>query len=177
MAPGPKHYKPPRRGAAAEQVMVHPGMDRCLLAALAGLLPGIEPRYAAPILAHCYGPLPGAAIALAEAVFLATVLAYAADRLWRLALAILPPYTRERLEARIDAARRRVHSMTARLGAIGLAAFVAVPLPVTGIYTGALVAALLGIPFRVAAVALAAGGAASVLLTLLPYLGVRAVLG
>ncbi|NOZ88988.1 MAG: small multi-drug export protein [Crenarchaeota archaeon] len=149
----------------------------CLLALAMGLLPGFEPRYAAPILAHCYGTAAAALLASAEAVLLAAVLAYLADRAWRLALILLPPDVRGRLEERIDRARRRVHGLVARYGALGLAVFVAVPLPVTGIYTGAVVAALLGIPRRYAAPALAAGGVASVAITLALYAGARAVAG
>lgn len=44
-----------------------------------------------------------------------------------------------------------------RWGPVGLFLFVAVPLPVTGLYTGSLVAHVLGIPFRPALFALSLG--------------------
>lgn len=56
-------------------------------------------------------------------------------------------------------------------GGFALFAFVAVPLPGTGVWTGALIGALLGIPARRAAPALALGVVAAGLLVLLASLG------
>lgn len=52
---------------------------------------------------------------------------------------------------------RRRGRMAERYGPIGLALFVAVPLPVTGAWTGSIVAFLLGMEFRRAFPAIAAG--------------------
>lgn len=63
--------------------------------------------------------------------------------------------------------RARHSAMIARLGAFALVLFVAVPLPATGAWTGALVAYLFGIPFRYAFPLIALGvGIAGVIVTL-----------
>jgi len=152
-------------------------VDKCVLGLLLGLLPGFEPRYAAPLLIACYGAV-GAAAAVAEAVALAAALSLLVDRLWGLLLHAsrrLRPLSV--LVARVEKARARASGLVERYEALGLALFVAVPLPVTGIYTGAAVALLLGLPRRASFAALAAGGVASVLLTSLLAGGARAVIG
>ena len=137
----------------------------CLLWAVLGLAPGFEPRYAAPLLLSCYGAA-GVFIALAEAFLLALVLSTAVERLWRLLLALSGKYpVLQRLVERVYRARRKASGLVEKYEALGLAVFVAAPLPVTGIYTGAAVAMLLGLPRRATFTALAAGGAASVLIT------------
>lgn len=60
----------------------------------------------------------------------------------------------ERLFART---RRRFRPAVARLGALALIAVVAVPLPVTGAWTGSLIAFLFGVPFRRALPLIGAG--------------------
>lgn len=140
--------------------------------ALAGLLPGLEPRYAFPLLAVRLGLLPALAVAAAETLALALALPLVAERAWlllvrwggRLGIA-------SRVTARIERAREKARRLVSRYGVPGLAVFVAIPLPVTGIYTGAVVAALLGVPRAKAGVALAAGGMAALLLVALPALG------
>ena len=139
-------------------------VDRCLLGFLAGLLPGLEPRYGVVLLSRCL-PLPLAvAVALVEALLLAVALAWLAEWGLRVLLPRLPGGLRGRVEARLAAARERLRGRMERLGVAALALFVAAPLPLTGLYTGAAVAALLGVPRRDALIALAAGGSASVLL-------------
>ncbi len=150
-------------------------MDKCLAALLLGLMPVFEPRYAAPMLYHCYG-VPGALAALGEAVLLAALLTLLVEKLWELLLAAhsrLPVLGR--LVERVERAREKAGSMLERYGTLGLALFVAVPLPVTGIYTGAAVALLLGLRPRHMFAALAAGGTASVAITLTPIVLVHHV--
>jgi uncharacterized membrane protein len=67
---------------------------------------------------------------------------------------------------------RRLKGYIDRWGLPGLALFVAIPLPATGMYTGAAAAALLGIRGWRLLAALAAGGALSVAIT-----GAAAALG
>ena len=139
----------------------------CLFSLVAGLLPVVEPRYAAPVLLRCYG-LAGVLAAFVEVAVLAVALALLVDRLWLLLLRLSRRYRfLEGLVARVEAARERARGLVEKYEALGLAVFVAAPLPVTGMYTGAAVALLLGLPRRDTALALAAGGAASVALTLL----------
>ena len=142
-----------------------PDSGALVLAALAmGLLPGFEPRYAVPLLYAALGPL-GVVLAAIEALLLAAALTLLVDRLLSLAEALA---SRSRLLSRLygafEARRRRVASRLSRVGAVGLAAFVAVPLPVTGMYTGAAVALLMGLSGARLYAALASGGLASVVL-------------
>lgn len=63
--------------------------------------------------------------------------------------------------------RRRHSTMIARLGAAALVLLVAIPLPATGAWTGALVAHVFGIPFRYAFPLIVVGvGIAGVIVTL-----------
>ncbi|AEJ61638.1 small multi-drug export protein [Spirochaeta thermophila DSM 6578] len=72
------------------------------------------------------------------------------------ALLGIPVYHRiaERL---LERARRKVHDQVERYGMWGLMVFVAVPLPVTGAYTGTLGAWILGLPLRKTAPAVTLG--------------------
>jgi len=135
--------------------------------ALAGLLPGVEPRYAYLLgLALGLSPLESLAVSAATTLLLAAVLTVfvsivdplleracgRAPRRWNPACAYL-------------AVRRWSGSRGARLveryGPLGIILLVAVPLPATGMYTGALAAALLGLRGFKLMASLAIGGLAS----------------
>ena len=134
--------------------------------ALTGLLPAFEPRYALPLLAAEIGFVPAFMIAAVEAVLLSLLLPSVAQRAWSLLLAYSGRFrVLDILIARIEAARRKARRLTSKYGLLGLALFVAVPLPITGIYTGAVVSVLLGIDANRARAALAVGGIASLALT------------
>ncbi|MDI6718025.1 MAG: small multi-drug export protein [Methanomicrobiales archaeon] len=64
-----------------------------------------------------------------------------------------------------------------RWGTFALFLFVALPVPVTGAWSGAAAAFIFGIQFRHALPAIAAGAAVAALITTLPTLGVLGVLG
>lgn len=68
--------------------------------------------------------------------------------------------------------RRRFSAQFARWGAVALVAFVAVPLPLTGAWTGCLVAFLFGIPFRQAFSLIGLGVAIAGLIVMLSTLGI-----
>lgn len=68
--------------------------------------------------------------------------------------------------------RERHSAMIERLGAIALVLFVAVPLPATGAWTGALVAHLFGIPFKYAFPLIAVGVCIAGIVVTLATLGV-----
>ncbi len=73
--------------------------------------------------------------------------------------------------------RRRRRRGVERYGALGIVPFVAVPLPVTGAWTGTALAYVFGIPFRYAFPAISAGvGIAGVIVTL-SSLGALRLLG
>lgn len=148
-----------------------------VVALLMGLMPGFEPRYTLPVLAVRLGILPALLLASLEVLLLSVLLPIVAQQAWRLLLA----YSERlrvlgKLVTRIEVARQRAHRLTSRYGLLGLALFVAVPLPVTGIYTGAVVS-LLGIDARKAAIALAMGGLASLAIVSLLTLGVQLAQG
>lgn len=68
--------------------------------------------------------------------------------------------------------QRRHSAMIARLGAAALVLFVAVPLPATGAWTGALVAHIFGIPFKYAFPLIAVGVCIAGVIVTLATLGV-----
>ena len=72
----------------------------------------------------------------------------------------------------VERVRRRVHPYVERWGAVGLTIFVAVPLPGTGVWTGSLAAFLLGMGRGKTALALLLGGLLSILITVVPSLGI-----
>ncbi|MCS7197526.1 MAG: small multi-drug export protein [Candidatus Bipolaricaulota bacterium] len=71
--------------------------------------------------------------------------------------------------------RRRQSVLMARLGAMALVLLVAIPLPATGAWTGALVAHVFGIPFRYALPLIAVGVCLAGVLVTLATLGVIAL--
>ncbi len=73
------------------------------------------------------------------------------DRLFRIG------WLRRHIQTRIESARRSAEATMERYGLLGLAAFVAIPLPGTGAYTGCLAAFLLGMDRRKASLAVALG--------------------
>ena len=75
----------------------------------------------------------------------------------------------------VERARRKVHAAVERWGYWGLAVFVAIPLPLTGAWTGALGAWVLGMEVRKSLAAVAAGVlVAGVVVTLVAFFGIRA---
>ncbi|MEB3773860.1 MAG: small multi-drug export protein [Desulfurococcales archaeon] len=135
------------------------------LVAVVGLLPGFEPRYA--ILLGAYLGLPTLTvllIAVLEVALLSTLLSTlieVLDRVLAGAKTLGGYYRRYRSNV-----VRRARGHIERWGGLGLVIFVAIPLPATGIYTGALAGALLGIHGRRLAAYLALGGLVSVAITL-----------
>jgi len=71
----------------------------------------------------------------------------------------------------IERVRKKAHPYVERWGFIGLTVFVAIPLPGTGIWTGALAAYILAIEMRQTVPALILGGLLSMAITLGPALG------
>ncbi len=71
----------------------------------------------------------------------------------------------------VERVRKKAHPYVEKWGFIGLTIFVAIPLPGTGIWTGALAAYLLGIGRRQTVPALILGGLLSMAITLGPALG------
>ncbi len=71
----------------------------------------------------------------------------------------------------VERVRRKAHPYVEKWGFIGLTVFVAIPLPGTGVWTGALAAYLLAIEKKQTVPALILGGLLSMAITLGPALG------
>ena len=57
----------------------------------------------------------------------------------------------------IERARKKLHDKVERFGYWGVMIFVAIPLPITGAWTGAIIAVLLGLKFRYASISITIG--------------------
>ncbi|USS41701.1 COG2426 family protein [Thermococcus aggregans] len=71
----------------------------------------------------------------------------------------------------VERVRKKAHPYVEKWGFLGLVVFVAMPLPGTGIWTGSLAAYIFGIEKRKTIPALVVGGLLSILITLIPSLG------
>lgn len=137
---------------------------------VASVTPGVEPRYAY-ILGVALGLHPMASLAVSAASTIALAAGLAAF------VTVVDPL----LESACSARRHplnpaclylrvrgwsggRGRRAVERWGALGLVALIALPLPATGMYTGAMAAALLGVRGVRLAAALALGGLASLAL-------------
>lgn len=75
----------------------------------------------------------------------------------------------------IERAREKVHTHISRYGYLGIVLFVAIPLPVTGAYTGTLGAWVLGMEKKKTFLAVAAGVLiAGVIVTVISFFGIEA---
>ena len=76
----------------------------------------------------------------------------------------------------VDRARRKVHAKVEKYGYLGVALFVAIPLPITGAYTGALGAWVLGLDPKKTYLAVLLGVViAATVVTLVTFLGIEAL--
>jgi uncharacterized membrane protein len=58
------------------------------------------------------------------------------------------PWVAKRVEPWLARARRKLHPMVEKYGTVGIAIFIGVPLPGSGVYTGAVGAYLIGVEWR-----------------------------
>ena len=138
-----------------------------LLAFLLGLAPGFEARYSVPLCIAIGGSIPlCVAAGLAAAAVLSVLLPAAGGKL----VARIPP-----LEARARRVAERIRGRWEKAVEVGLALFVAAPLPATGVWSGAAVSVVLGLEARKASVALLIGAAASIAATTVLAAAARAV--
>ncbi|ABM80444.1 small multi-drug export protein [Hyperthermus butylicus] len=148
-----------------------------LTAIVLGLAPGFEPRYTLLLLAAMLGTAPAIAIAVVEVVMLSLALSLLVEK-----LEVLLERMGPRMPAAwliLERARRlaeKHRGLVERYGALGLAAFVAIPLPFTGMYTGSLVALILGFTRKERLVSLLAGGLASLVLVSTPLIAAENLL-
>ncbi|MEM1619560.1 MAG: small multi-drug export protein [Fervidicoccaceae archaeon] len=153
--------------------MVSP--DRAMAILLLSLAPGFEGRYAV-LTALAMGLEPAAALLLASlgTAVLALALPVSLDRLERAILRRKRLNSIGRLyEKYVESTRRRISPYVNRYGPLGLALFVALPLPLTGLWSGAIAASVLGMDRARAALALLTGGLAAELVVLLPLAALK----
>jgi len=145
---------------------------RELIVFLLSLLPSFEARYAIFVgLSMGLDITTCIIIAVLAVLTLSTMLVTAMDVLDRVLQGFA--YSRYHVARKIHElysryvlnVRKRVSKYVERYGVLGLTIFVAVPLPATGIWTGALAAYLLGIDRRKAWIALVVGGMLSIIIT------------
>ncbi len=152
-------------------------VDPYLAVAITGLLPGVEPRYAYLLgLALGLDPLESLLVSVASTMLLAfilTVFVSIVDPLLVFACERRPArWNLACMYARIRAwSGRRGARLVERYGPLGVFLLVAVPLPATGMYTGALAAALLGLRGLRLLASLALGGLASLAIVYLTSTG------
>ncbi|MDD1653046.1 MAG: small multi-drug export protein [Methanomicrobiales archaeon] len=143
---------------------------------LLGAIPMFEARYAIPAaLVAGYQPLEAFLLALAgnllPIVPLLLLLGPVSDFLIR------HSRTCDRFFTWLFERTRRQMEGRERVGALALFAFVAVPLPFTGAWSGCAAAFVFGIPFRYAFPAIALGAVVAALITSLPTLGILSLSG
>ena len=142
-----------------------------LIVLLLSLLPSVEPRYAIVIGVSLGMPLHKALlVGAASNLILSVVLVLVADK----ALRVLKALSAKRgplgrLASRYLSARDKLASRMKmgyeKWGLAALIAFIALPLPATGVYTGALAAVTLGITGAKLLAVLVIGGLLSMLIT------------
>jgi len=142
------------------------GGNSYILIAIAGIMPGLEPRYSILI-----GIYLGLDLALITIISVIEVLGLS------LALTLVIGYLDKVLEGipvlsrTYQRYRKRVmlkaKSKVDKWGSLGLVIFIAIPLPATGIYTGSLAGLLLGFRGLRLTIILVAGGLLSLSITLL----------
>ncbi len=131
---------------------------------IASLMPGFEGRYAIVVaISLSLDPLISFVVVMTASIVLAIALAYLVsivdellNRVARLE-GLIGRLANSYLQ-RINSMRSKVSVYVKKYGVLGLALFVAIPLPVTGIWTGALIAYLLGLRRRHSIIALVIGG-------------------
>ena len=133
-----------------------------------GLLPSIEPRYTVPACILVNNPLPTCIIiGIVDVALLSVALAYAMTPLDSILQRL--PILSHLYERYLDRVRKQ--AMKFKQASITmLTIFVATPLPGTGIWTGALLAYLIGLKRKDTLTILLAGGLLSLIITVAPTL-------
>jgi len=139
------------------------------------LLPIAELRGGLPYaLASGLSPVPAYLLCVAANSLVAPLTFLFLSSLHRL-LDLWPAYHRA-FEKLVDRTRRRIHGSVERYGYWGLLLFVAVPFPLTGAYTGALGAWVLGMrPWKAALFIVLGVALAGVVVSLVYLLGIRSL--
>lgn len=139
---------------------------------IVSLLPGIEPRYGL-VVGVVFFNLPlwrALLVSVAAVLLLSTILPVAVDALFRVLTRISTRFKpvgqiHGLLSRLAERSARKAQPSVEKYRLLGLIVFVAIPLPLTGIYTGALAAYILGLRGPRVYLALAAGGLASIMIT------------
>ncbi len=145
------------------------------------LAPGFEGRYAIPLgVALGLEPLESFITACLGVVFLSlllpTLLPLVDRAIEKLRdMPLVGSFARFYLTY-VGRVRARARPYVERYGLLGLTVFVAVPLPATGVWTGAIAAHVLGMPWKKTVLALVLGGLTSNVISLLACTGALLVL-
>lgn len=146
------------------------GIDPHIATLLLSMLPVVEPRYALVIAVTLYGMsiIDALAISLVGLIILSILLVVAVERLiysGKYGVLSRVPLVRRLVYWVEERSMGRASPIVERYGWIGLVVFIAVPLPMTGVYTGTVAGLLLGIEDKKLFYALLAGGVVSILIT------------
>ncbi len=134
----------------------------CALAALLSVLPVVEVRGSIPYLIALKCPYYYLVASYLASTLTGIAVYFLLEEILRIARAFAARFWKggERLLDRlIERTQRRASEKVEKYGTIGLALFVAVPLPGTGVWTGALAGYLLGLRPKDVTLALAIGNA------------------
>jgi len=134
---------------------------------LIGLLPSIEPRYSVPTCILANNALTTCiAVGILDVILLSAVLAYTIDFLDSTLQRSIFSYIYEKYLNRIREQATKIKQASLTM----LIIFIAIPLPGTGIWSGALLAYVLGLKRKDALVALLVGGLLGLAITTIPTL-------
>ena len=146
-------------------------LNSVLLLFVLSLLPTFEGRYAVIVGIKLFDPYIAIFIASIANIVLSVVLANAMPLLDKV-FYLFTQYRSQILKTigelyfrYLNNVRRRAKPYIERYGVLGLIIFVAIPLPATGIWTGAIAAYILGFTKRNALISLIIGGMLSVAIT------------
>jgi uncharacterized membrane protein len=139
------------------------------------LIPTFETRYTIPLaVAQGWSPLVAWCLGATTTIALAVALAYF---LWLGdSIARRLPIVKDLWAKYVESARKRLHPYVQRWGVFGLAIFVAIPLPGTGVWTGSIAGYFLGMNEKEIAISTITGGVIANTITLLTAIGVLSVI-
>ncbi len=146
-------------------------LDALTVAAIAAA-PITELRAAIPVAIHTFGFSPFAAVLISVAgnMIPGIAIIYLLDPFMRF-LGRRVPFLHGKVFRRLEKMREKVRPEIDKYGVIGLAIFIGIPLPMTGVWTGAAGSVLLGIPKKKGMLACLLGVTAASLIILSIDLG------
>ena len=142
-------------------------------------LPIVEIRGAVPYLVASECPLYYIALCYVASTATGVLVYLVLETLLRVARDVLNRVWKggvKLLDAIIERTEKGAGPKVEKYGTLGLALFVAIPLPGTGVWTGALAGYLLGLKKRDVVIALSVGNLIAVLIVLIASSGIKAII-